>query len=57
MTIAGWIFMIVSLGSVLTLLIFCFIKVLKSPAADDNAGCTCCERTPYKGAGCTMKKI
>ncbi len=32
MTIVGWIFMIGSLGSVTTLLIFCYSRVLRSPS-------------------------
>jgi len=31
MTFAGWIFMLGSIGFVLTLLIFCYVKVLGSP--------------------------
>ena len=31
MTIAGWVFMIVSLSSVLTLLVLCYRKVLSAP--------------------------
>ncbi len=31
MTAAGWLFMLGSIGVVLTLLVFCYSKVLRSP--------------------------
>jgi hypothetical protein len=36
MTTAGWIFMIVSLSSVLALVTFCYYKVLTNPPAANH---------------------
>ena len=36
MTFAGWVFMILSLGFVLGLVVFCFSKVLRKPSAANH---------------------
>ena len=36
MTLAGWVLMTVSIGSVLTLLVFCYYRVLFTPSAQDR---------------------
>ncbi|MBP7745459.1 MAG: hypothetical protein KA383_04950 [Phycisphaerae bacterium] len=36
MTAAGWLFMVCSLGFVLLLVVFCFHRVLSTPAAADR---------------------
>ena len=35
MTLAGWIFMTVSIGFVVTLALFCFVRVLQTAGGDD----------------------
>lgn len=36
MTVAGWVFMLGSIGFVLGLITFCFSRVLRAPAAGDH---------------------
>lgn len=36
MTTGGWIFMLCSIGLVLSLIIFCYYRVLKQPPAADH---------------------
>ena len=38
MTTAGWVVMLVSVGSVLALAAFCLYRVLTLPAADEQGG-------------------
>ncbi len=36
MTTGGWIFMVVSIGFVVSLISFCYFRVLRKPAAADH---------------------
>ncbi len=36
MTPAGWAFMLISCGAVVSLLIFCFARVLRTPTASEH---------------------
>jgi len=36
MTLAGWIFMVLSIGFVVSLISFCFLKVLSEPSAANH---------------------